>query len=242
MRTSPRLLAAILVAIGLALPACGSADAPDPKPNLLIEYWQSAAVKNDRLPGYGSAPGDRQANLAAYYSPEQLLSRLLSVFTCTDEPLDTERQGGDSFDTSCDLNAAVRRAVREAGGDPQHVSGRVALVKHPDGALELMTLFIANAKVIDANGETYSGLDEFRAGNDLLDSDDVILVPRELTQVTGENQLVTVYGHTRWAGWPWLLGSGGALALVAVLLLIRRKVRRAQQRGDQELGTAPGAP
>ncbi|MEU3627524.1 hypothetical protein BS329_41090 [Amycolatopsis coloradensis] len=229
------------MAIGLAVSACGSADTPDPKPNLVKEYWESSAVKNDRLPGYGAAPEDRQANLAAYYSPEQLLSRLMSVFTCTKGPGSGGR-GGDRFDTSCDLSAAVRRAIQEAGGDPQRVSARVVLVKHPDGVLELMTLVIANDKAIDANGETYSGLDQFRAGNDLLDSDDVILVPRELTRVTGDNELVTVYGHTPWVGWPWLLGGGVlVLAVILLLLLIRRKVRRARQRGepgDHDLGTS----
>ncbi|QFU89816.1 hypothetical protein YIM_23195 [Amycolatopsis sp. YIM 10] len=224
MRTNPRLLATILVAIGLGVSACGSADAPDPKPNLLKEYWESAAVKNDRLPGYGEAPEDRQANLAASYSPEQLLSRLLSVFPCS-ERTSTEPLAANGFDTSCALNSRIRRAVQEAGGDTERVSGRVALVKRSNNDLELMTLFIANGKVIDANGETHSGLDEFRENNDLLEPDDVILVPRDLTKTDGQNELVTVYGHTPWAGWPWLYGGGGVLVLLGVLLLLR-KVRR----------------
>ncbi|GAA1989314.1 hypothetical protein GCM10009754_79460 [Amycolatopsis minnesotensis] len=238
MRSVPRLLTAVLVAIGFAVSACGSADTPDPEPNLLREYWESAAVKNDRLPGYGEAPEDRKANLAAYYSPERLLARLLGVFDCTDKP-DTERHGGTYFDTFCDLTGTVRSAVRNAGGDPEDISGRVALVKHPDGALELMTLFVANGKVIDANGETYPGLEEFRARNDLLGPDDVMLVPRNLAQEHGENELVTVYGHTRWAGWPWLFGGAGVLVLIVVLLLIRNRVRLARRRNAQDSGGAP---
>ncbi|QWF78947.1 hypothetical protein [Amycolatopsis sp. CA-230715] len=224
MRNASRLLTAVLLAIGLAVPACGSADAPDPKPNLLAEYWDSAAVKNDRMPGYGAAPEDRKANLAAYYSAEELVSRLMSPFPCTARR-DTGSRGGNSFDTSCDLGDAVRDAVRTAGGDPGAVVGRVALVKHPNGALELLTLFVAKGKVIDGNGGTYAGLDEFRAGNDILSSGDVMLVPRDLTKETGESELITVYGHTRPPVWPWLLGGAGALVLVAALLLIRRARR-----------------
>ncbi len=68
------------------------------------------------------------------------------------------------------------------------------LVKHPDGSLELLTLFVANGKLIDATGRTYAGLDDFRANNDLLSSDDVILAPRNITAVPGEGEIVTVWG------------------------------------------------
>ncbi|UJW31187.1 hypothetical protein L3Q67_39360 [Saccharothrix sp. AJ9571] len=221
MRTGPRLLTATLIAIGFAVSACGS-DAPEPEPELIREYWASPAVENDRLPGYGGTPGDRQANLAAHFSPEQLVNRLLSVFECTEKTGTTSR-GAKVFDTSCELDAATKRAVREAGGDPENLSARVVLVKHSDGALELRTLFLAGGKVID--GETYSGLEEFRAGHD-LNSDDVLLAPRNLTQPDGSQELVTVYAHTPWAGWPWLFGGGGVLLLALVLLLFRRRVRR----------------
>ncbi|WP_328610840.1 hypothetical protein OG943_17505 [Amycolatopsis sp. NBC_00345] len=46
--------------------------------------------------------------------------------------------------------------------------------------------------------------------------------------MTGESEIVTVYGHTPWAGWPWLLGGAGILAFVLVLGLIRRKTRRSR--------------
>jgi hypothetical protein len=224
MRAIPWLLTAVLLVVS----GCGSADAPDPVPNLVKEYWESASVENDRLPGYGAAPEDRQANLAAYYSPDQLVSRLMSVFECTDGP-DTGRRGGDRFDTSCDIGAAAGHAVRDAGGDPRHVSGRVLLVKRSDGGLELLTLLITHGKAIDADGGTYSSLDEFRAGNDLLGSDDVILAPRDLTKADGDNQLVTVHGHVPWAGLPWLIGGGGVLIVVVVaLVLIRRHARRSR--------------
>lgn len=235
MRT--RLLTVLLTALGLVVSACGSGDTPDITPNrLIVEYWGSPAVKNDRLPGYGEAPEDRKANLAAYFSPDQLVTRLLSVFPCTDGALGTPR-AANGFDSHCASNSAVRQAVRGAGGDPERMSARVALVKHPDGGLELMTLYVANGKVIDANAETYGSLDEFRAGNDLLTSDDVVLVPRDITQVGGQSELVTVYGHTPWAGWPWLFGGGGVLVLL-VLLLAGRRIRRSR-RAARESGTFP---
>ncbi|MCE6994041.1 hypothetical protein LZG04_04320 [Saccharothrix sp. S26] len=217
MRALPWLFLVVLAAVS----GCARADAPDPEPDLIEEYWESASVEHDRLPGYGAAPEDRQADLAAHYSPEQLVSRLMSVFECTDRA-DTRPRG---FDTSCDLGPAAQRAVRDAGGDPRHVSGRVLLVKRSDGGLELMTLFLANGKAIDASGGTYSSLDEFRAGNDLLDADDVILAPSDLTKTDGDNRLVTVYGRTPWDGRPWLLGGAGVVVLVVVSLLVRRRAR-----------------
>jgi hypothetical protein len=55
-----------------------------------------------------------------------------------------------------------------------------------------------------------------------------MLVPRELAWVSGENEIVTVCGHTQWGGRPWLLGGAGILAFTFVLGPIRRKTRRSR--------------
>lgn len=181
---------AVLMAL-LLLTACGPAGPPDPKLNLFGEYLRSPDVKNDRFTGGGTSE-DRMANFAAYYTPEELKSRLLSAFPCTAGP-DTSR-GADHFDTSCDLNDKVRAAVQSTGANASTIHGRVVLAKHPDGSLELLTLFVANGKLIDATGRTYTGLDDFRANNELLSSDDVILAPRNITALPGEGEIVTVWG------------------------------------------------
>ncbi|MFI7131565.1 hypothetical protein ACIBQ1_38225 [Nonomuraea sp. NPDC050153] len=186
IRTGSVVLAAVLL-----LAACGPAGPPDPKLNLFGEYVKSPNVKNDRFTGGGTSE-DRMANFAAYYTGEELQSRLLSAFPCT-RGSDTSR-AADHFDTSCDLSDKVRAAVQSTGGNASMIHGRVVLVKHPDGSLELLTLFVVNGKLIDATGRTYTGLNDFRANNDLLSSDDVILAPRNITAVPGEGEIVTLWG------------------------------------------------
>ena len=106
------------------------------------------------------------------------------------------------------------------------------LVRHDDGSLELVTVFVAQgpggARLIDATGETYTGLADFRAHNDLLASDDTVLSLRNITAVAGEGEIVTVTGHTP-PTWPWWLA--GAAALLATLLVVLTALRRRASAG-----------
>jgi hypothetical protein len=196
--------------------------------SLLVDYWKSTEVQNDRFPSppdFGSR--DRQANFAAHYTAEQLQSELLSAFPCEDDP-------------DCDLNADVNEAIRDFAGAEATVYGRSILVKHDDDSLELITLYVVRraddtAALVDSTGETHSGdLDNFREHNDLLDADDLILAPRNLTAVPGEGRIVTVSGHTASGSPPWLVGgSGAAVALVVGFAVTRLFLAR---RASNDLG------
>lgn len=218
---APRRLLAVL-ALGLALTACSAQDAPDPKPNLLGEYFRSGAVKNDRIRTAGSGD-DRIAHLASRYDVEQFKSLMLSAFPCD---TDGDEHEGEFFDTSCDLTADVEAAT---SGE---VYGRVILVKREDGSLELLTVFVSGGKLIDSTGETYGSLDEFRSGNDLLSTKDVILSPRDLLQVEGGGEIVVVYGSTDNNALVVWLVSGGAVVVVLgawLVLVFRRRAERAAE-------------
>lgn len=200
-----------LVVLGLALAACSAQDAPEPKPDLLGEYFRSNTVKNDRIHTEGSGE-DRMANLVSRYDVETFTSLLLSAFPC-------DTGGGGFFDTSCDLNADV---TAETSGE---VYGRVILVKHDDGSLELLTVFVSGGKLIDSTGETYGSLDDFRDDNDLLSSKDVILAPADPLKVEGGGRIVTVYGHTDNSTLTvWLVAGGAVVVVLVAWLVLRRRV------------------
>jgi membrane protein implicated in regulation of membrane protease activity len=90
---------------------------------------------------------------------------------------------------------------------------------------------------VDQTGRGYTDLTDFRAHNDLLTAEDLVLTPADITAVPGGNTVV-VTGHTPPA-WPWWV-LGGCVALVSVLtavfVLLRR---RAKARFDGLFG--PGA-
>ncbi|MPZ81217.1 MAG: hypothetical protein GEV28_12795 [Actinophytocola sp.] len=117
-------------------------------------------------------------------------------------------------------------------------------MKHEDGSLELITLYVAHradksAELIDATGATYAGgLDDFRENNDLLGSDDLILAPREITAVPGEGAIVTVSGHTAATWYWWLIG---VVAVVLVLGTGLVAVRRVRSRAAPAAGDLPAA-
>jgi hypothetical protein len=214
-----RLVWGALLAVVLA--GCAAPTAPEPEPNLFGEYLRSTDVVNDRFPGGGTAE-DRMAGLAAYYSADQLLSRLLSAFECGEG-----MTGGGSFDTSCDLTPAVLDGIRAAGGDADDVHGRVLLVKHADGRLELVTVFVVNDRMIDSNGGTYADLEDFQQNNKVLTADDLMYVPRDITSTSGGSELVTLYGHTRTIWLPWVFGGLGVVLVAGlVLVVVRFRVNR----------------
>jgi hypothetical protein len=239
MRNGTGVLAAVILSIALTTSACGSPESPDPAPNLFGDYARSTTVVNDRFAGTGGSSEDRMANFAAYYTPEQLQARLLSAFPCDTSAPDESGRGGDFFDTHCDLTGTVLDGVRRVGGSDDKVAGRVVLVKREHGSLELLTLFVAAGRLVDANGKNYDGLSDFREHNDLLSSDDVMLAPRNLTAVPGEGEVVTVYGHTRSTWHLWALGGIVVVLLGAALLVALRRATTRSRRAPAPTDQAP---
>lgn len=188
MRAGSGVFVAVAVSIVLMVSACGSSAPPTPAPNLFGEYVRSTNVKNDKFPSSRTSE-DRLANFAAFYTPEQLQFELLSAFPCATK-------------ADCDLNGAVSKAIQDFAGPDRAVFGRSILVKHQNGSLELITLYVVRKSdntvaLIDATGKTYiDGLDDFRQNNDLLSSDDLIHAPRDITSIPGEGEIVTVSGPT----------------------------------------------
>jgi hypothetical protein len=231
VRLGPLVLA---LSATLAVSGCGP---PDPLPStaaLFDEYLRSTSVKNDRFADTGTSEA-RMLYLRANYHLEDLDAVLLSTFPCGDgrppSPLPSDK---------CDLNDDVRLAVRAFGGNELY--GRSLLVKHGErGSLELITLYVVRAPgksmAVDQTGRSYTDLADFRAHNDLLTPDDLVMTSAALTGVPGGPSVV-VTGHTPPTGPWWQLGGSVALisVLSAVLVLLRR---RAKARFDDLFG--PGA-
>lgn len=205
------VIAAVLGGAALLLAGCGSAEPPEDV-DLFQEYLHSTDVVHDPLPGAGMSPEDRIANFAAYGTPESVLGMLLGATECADE---------------CDAGKATRAAAEDLGGT---LYERHVLAKHEDGGLEVVPLYVASRSaddgvLIDDDGATYTGLDDFRDNNDIFTADDLVLLPENVTKVPGEGKIATVYGHTATNPLPWvvggvvLLGAGAGFAL-------RRRARR----------------
>ena len=222
-----RILAGLLIAAAaLATSACGAEEGPDPAPDLFREYVWSTDVDEDRLPSAGSAD-DRVAHIAAYYSIDDLRSLVFSTFKC-DYGAD-DQTSGQLFDTRCETPDRVRSAVANVDdGSENDISARVLVVKHEDGSLELLTLYLASGKVFDTSGEPYEGLDDFRENNGLLDAGDLVLAPRDLTALSGGGELVVVYGHTPTYGWVWWSLGGVVIVVGLFVVFVVRARRRAQ--------------
>lgn len=82
----------------------------------------------------------------------------------------------------------------------------------------------AAALLIDATGQTYQDLADFRDNNDVLTSEDLVMLPEKITAVPGEGRIITVYGHTTTNPLPWFLGAGAVVVLFVVVLMVRRRV------------------
>lgn len=222
MRGRVLVLVAVLLAAG-----CGQAEPSVTSGQLMREYASAAApVKNDRFgpSGSGGSGADRMANFAAYYgTPEQLAAALFVAYECED--------GDDSVANPCRLSSDVTEAAREFTGTGDRPHARSLLVKHADGSLELVTVYIARrpggeARLIDANGDTYTDLADFRSGNDLLGQDDTVLTLRDVTSVPGQGEYVVVTGHTA-PVWPWVASGAAAVTLVVLIALTVIRRRRA---------------
>jgi hypothetical protein len=221
MRGSVVVLAAAVAAM---VSGCGSGE-PSVSPNELFgEYVRSTDVKNDRLPSTGGSSEDRMANFAAYYSVEQLRAVLLQTFECG-----SSEARNPAPSNRCELNAAVRKAAVDFAGAEVTPLGRSILVKHEDGSLELITLYVAQrsgdeARLIDRTGRTYTDLEDFRANNDVLTDDDTMMTLRDITSVPGEGEVVAVTGHTASTWQWWLLGGIGGFAVpgIGIAAVVRR--------------------
>ncbi|GIJ44327.1 hypothetical protein Val02_12130 [Virgisporangium aliadipatigenens] len=208
----------VLLAVLMTATGCAPTEPSLSEGEMWQAYIRSSDVKNDRLPTPGRAAEDRMAHLASLGTPAQILGGLLRTFEC--ERVET-----------CELTAPVRRA---AGGEAP--LGRSVLVKHgDDGSLELATLFVTRGddgnRLIDANGDTYTGLQDFREHNDLFTAEDTLLTLRDITSVPGSGGTVVVTGHTPSRTWWWI---GGGAALVLVLFIAAAMVQPIRSRDHTE--------
>ncbi|SMD05135.1 hypothetical protein [Kibdelosporangium aridum] len=214
-----------MAVVALVASACGSEPSVSAD-DLFGEYLQSTSVKNDRFPTRGSSAEARRIALASRYTVDELQGELLRTFEC-DEVLDSWPLN------KCELNNAVTAAARDFGGVYTLLLGRSVLVKYENGSLELMTLYVMQAPgtrvgIVDRTGRTYSDLEDFRATNELLTSDDTMLTLRDITSVPGKGEIVAVTGHTS-PTWPWwLLGGIVVLAVVGAGFVVvqRRSTKR----------------
>ena len=163
-----RILLLLTAALITAVAGCGSGGPSFTTGELFEEYTGSTDVTNDRFPGTGGSGEDRRPNFAAYYSPDQLLGTLLRAYEC-----DGREAVNPAPANPCRLTGPVQEAAAEFAGSGTRPLGRSVLVKHGDGSLELLILYVVRAsdgraRLIDETGRAYTGLEDFRSRNDLL--------------------------------------------------------------------------
>lgn len=218
MRAGSGVFAGVAALIAVTVSACGQSAPNTSASELFQEYVKSTNVIHDRFPSTGTSK-DRLANFAASYSPEQLQSQLLAAMPC-------------DAGANCPAAGEAGKVVKDFAGAKGTAFQRTVLVKHHDGSLELIWLFVArdaakDTALVDSNGDTYTGgLEDFRRNNDVLGSDDLVLTLRDITATPGKGRIVAVSGHT--TSWkPWVIGGVlVAVVLGAVLAVTRRLVTR----------------
>ena len=220
------IVAAVLVT---SVAGCGSGEPSVSPGELFGEYARSTDVRNDRFPSSGGSGEDRLANFASMGTPDQLAASLLRTYECGDGAAATNREPADP----CAVAGPVSEAARDFAGDGAKPLGRSVLVKHDDGQLELLTLYVVQradgaARVIDGTGATYTDLEDFRSGNDLLDHDDTMLTLRNITSVPGEGDIVVVSGHTASTWQWWLLGGLATFVVLGAGVVVVRRRRAAR--------------
>ncbi|NGO10069.1 hypothetical protein G5C60_21360 [Streptomyces sp. HC44] len=231
-RARPAVRAALAVLITVLLASCGSSAPKTSAAKLFQEYTKSTEVKNDKFPSDGGSSADRLSNFAAYYTPEQLQYALLAATACvSDTDADTDADTGSIVDpeADCSPDASVREAARDFAGASGELFQRSVLVKHEDGSLELVTLYVARASdrstaLIDPGGAAYTGgLEDFRRHNDLFSPKDLILTPEGIDSVPGEGKVVAVSGHTPLNWTPWAIGGAAVVVLSAAGFIAARR-------------------
>jgi hypothetical protein len=206
---------AVLSAVLLLASGCGSPGSVD---DLFGEYVRSTSVANDPYGSPGATSEDRLAQFASMGTPQAVLKSLLIAHRC--------ESGEGTSDTG---HAPL--------GDG-YLYCRRLLVKHGDGTLALVTVYVIqeNGKpnsLLDADGRIYTDLSDFRGRNELFNGDDTILTFKDITAVPGQGEIVTVSGHTASI---WLrLGRVGlaVLVVVVVLVAVAAVVGRIRNRRDE---------
>ncbi|TQS46208.1 hypothetical protein [Cryptosporangium phraense] len=214
-----RILLVVMLAVVASIGGCGTGEPSLSPGDLFGEYARTTDVRHDRFPDGGGSSADRLANFASMGTPDQVAGALMRTFDCGDD--------------SCEPSGSVDRAAADFAGADSPILGRSLLVKHRDGSLELVTVYVVqkpdgSARLIDGNGGTYTDLEDFRSHNDVLEHDDTVLTLRNVTSVPGEGALVVVSGHTARV-WPWwLAGALAALVIAGAVILTIRRYRAAR--------------
>lgn len=211
---------AIVALLVAALGGCGSS--PPTVGSMVREYATSGDVEGDIYEGSG---GDRMANLASMGAPQAVMASLMAARLC-----------GRVLSDACDVGQDVTAAAEEYAGADGTIYTRRVLVKHDDGRLELMELYVVKKPgggkaLVDGSGETYTGgLDDFRGHNDVLGTDDYILAPSEITSIPIDGKMVAVSGHT-WPTRGQLIVTIviGVVVLLAAVLVVTRVVARRRE-------------
>ncbi|MBE1530802.1 hypothetical protein [Actinomadura algeriensis] len=212
-------------AISFVLPvaACGAGEPPT-SGEIFGEYVRSTEVIGDEFASENTP--DRMANFASFGSPDAVLGMIMTPRPCGESGCSRPwGRGGASSPDGTGLDAA--HAFSGPGGE---VYERKALVKHENGDLELLSLYVARrsdgtSALVDSAGERHTGgLDGFRENNDVLDSGDHMLVPRDITAISGKGELVVVTGHTPSKWTPWFIGGGVVLVGAVVAGVLVRRV------------------
>jgi hypothetical protein len=210
-----RSAAVLCVLVAVAAAGCGSSARTTPA-QLFHEYLVSTDVQGDRYRGATSA--DRLAEFAAEGSPEQNEAQLLGAFPC------------DQLE-DCEPDDTILAMARPGTLYQRHV-----VVKHRDGKLELMPLYLVRrggtTTLVDGTGRRYrGGLADFRQHNTLLSEDDEVLTVRDVTRLSGPAEVVVVTGHTPPSRLPWVVAGIVAALLAAAVVaigLLAPRLRRAE--------------
>ncbi|MFI0406345.1 hypothetical protein [Actinomadura sp. 3N508] len=215
----------VIAVCALALPLAACATPPTTR-DMFGEYLRSTDVVGDEFQSANTQA--RVAGFATMGSPEELIGRLMAPRPC--EPSGCVRpweQGGGSSKPAPGLDAANALA-----GPNGKVYERKILVQRDGDKLELISLYLVHKAdgtklLVDSKKKSHTGgLDGFRKTNNVLDSDDFMLVTRDLTAVSGKSEIVVVSGHVAPSRKPWLIGGGAFLVAVIALWAIVRRVRK----------------
>ncbi|TDB85561.1 hypothetical protein E1264_20725 [Actinomadura sp. KC216] len=217
------LRVAAVCALALPLAACAT---PPTTRDMFGEYLRSTDVIGDEFQSANSQA--RVAAFATMGSPEELIGRLMAPRPCQASGcVRPWEQGGGSNKPAPGLDAANALA-----GPNGRFYERKVLVKRDDDKLELISLYLVHKAdgtklLVDSKKESHTGgLDGFRKTNDVLGSDDFMLVTRDITAVSGKSEIVVVSGHVAPSRKPWLIGGAVVLVAVIALWVIMRRVRK----------------